>query len=795
MKKIIKRTAIAAALTILCVVLALSSGFAVIYAYISKNVDASLDFESLMSAKGLTSTIVYLDENGRERELVQLHGAENRIWTDIENVPDHVIDAFISIEDHRFFEHDGIDFKRTVGAVLNFAGNGGGFGGSTITQQLIKNLTGDDQNTIKRKIREILRAKELEKNVSKKDILEAYLNTVYLSNGCYGIKTAAEYFFSKDVSELSLPEGAALAAILKYPYKYDPIRNPEQNTQRRNTVLLRMYELGKISEDEYSSAISKPLELNTVKEKNATRNLSWFEETAIDEVADALCEKYKCDKKTAIKKIYSGGLKIVSTIKPDIQSALEKVYENEKNFPASGVLTPPESASVVIDPRTGALLAVVGSRGEKKSDRIMNYATQLTRSPGSVLKPLSVYAPALDKDIITWASVYDDVPVFFEQTDDGFTAWPKNNPRVYSGLTNVNHSIEKSINTVAVKVLRDLGTRESYEFLKKLGIRTLTDGTKSKDGKWLSDISEAPLALGATTNGCTLYQIAGAYTMLATDGTFRKPHCFTKVYDDKGELILENETGGERMISAESADIMTRMLENVVKNGTAKGMIISQNVSVAGKTGTSNSNTDRWFIGYTPDYICGVWYGYIDARDIGNFSKNPACTVFDSVMSEIYKLTPELLSNEFKKSKNVVSCLYCRDSGCLADADCILDPRGSRIELGYFKKGTEPQSHCDAHVCVEYDDGVICDGAFHFDSKKVALVKNYTRSFPCPVTVEDAQYTYRYLSPLYPPNTSADGAYFDSLAADGEYFGCSGVPKAFNRSKNQSTAIEDQHDE
>ena len=311
----------------------------------------------------------------------------------------------------------------------------------------------------------------------------------------------------------------------------------------------------------------------------------------------------------------------------------------------------------------------------------------------------------------------------------------------------------------------------------------MTEGAKSNDGAWLSDIGEAPLALGATTYGCTLYQLSGAYSMLASGGVFSRPHSFTKVYNDKGELIIDNEVTGERVISEESADIMTRMLENVVKSGTAKGMKISENVCVAGKTGTSNANTDRWFIGYTPDYICGVWYGYTDARDIGYYAKNPACTVFDTVMKEIYKITPELEHNKFKRSDNVIPCLYCRDSGKLPDKECINDPRSSRIELGYFKKGTEPQEHCDTHICVDYEEngGVICDIGNHEGAKKVALVKNYARSFPCQVIIKDAQYTYRYLSPLTEPSDNESEAYFDVLRKDNEFFGTSGVEKAFNR--------------
>ena len=752
----------------------------------AKNIDASLDFDALMSSHGLTSVMYKIDESGNEIESVRLHGSENRIWADLDVIPPHVIDAFVSIEDHRFFEHSGVDLKRTVGAALNFFGSKeSSYGGSTITQQLIKNLTDDDSVSVKRKLIEIVRALKLEKNTSKNDILEAYLNTVYLSNGVYGVETAAEYFFSKHISDVTLTEAASLAAILKYPYKYDPVRHPENNAARRDIVLARMYELGKISEEEYRAAVSKPLTLNIDKSKTSYKTLSWFEETVIDDVARDLVEKYGYDKKTANDLIFSGGLKIVTTENEKIQHSLEKIYENERNFPTSGVLTAPQSTAMIVDSHTGALLAIVGARGEKTANRTLNYATRLTRSPGSVVKPLSIYAPALDNGLITWASVFDDVPVTFEKTDDGYTMWPLNNPRVYSGLVNVNHALETSINTVSVKILRLLGAKNSFDFLRRLGITTLVESRRTSDGKYVSDIGDAPLALGAVTNGCTLYQLCGAYTVLSDGGEYQKIHSYTKVYDRNGNVILENTGSGERLISEESADIMTRMLENVVTHGTAKGMNISKNVAVAGKTGTSGADRDRWFIGYTPDFICGVWYGYVDNREIGHYAKNPACTMFDKVMSEVYSIYPERRSNKFKTSDNVVPCIYCCDSGKKPCDVCALDPRGNRTEIGYFVRGTEPQSECDAHVAVDYDaehGGVVCGIHSAFENtKKVALVKNYSRSFPCPVTITDAEYTYRFLSPLDAPSDSDGEAYYQSLEKDGEYFGTSNTNSAFNR--------------
>jgi len=774
-------------ITFVLVVLICGAAF---YFYATKRIDADLDYNTLISSMGRTSIIYSKGENGEYEETLRIHGSENRIWTDLKAIPTHVKDAFISIEDHRFYEHSGVDWRRTAGAAISFIKpDSSGYGGSTITQQLIKNITGDDGVTVKRKLTEIMRALKLEKSLTKDEILEAYLNTVYLSNGCYGIETAAEYFFSKSAYDLTVSEAASLAAILKYPYKFDPVKFPENNTARRDIVLKRMTELGKITSDEYAAAISEPLKLNINAKTNTSRHFSWFEETVIDEVIGDLMKKYGYDKKTAKSLVFSGGLQIYTTVNKKIQDALERVYENESNFPTSTILTPPESAAVIIDAHSGALLAIVGSRGEKKADRTLNYATRLTRSPGSVIKPISVYAPAIEKDIITWATVFDDVPVNFIKTDDGYAMWPQNNPRVYSGLTNVNHALESSINTVSVRILRKLGLENSFSFLKQLGITTLVEGTRTENGSWASDVAEAPLALGALTDGCTLYQITGAYTMFASGGIHRDPYSYTEVYNSDGELILKNDGEGMQVISEDTADIMTRMLENVALSGTAKGMRITSKTAVAGKTGTSGSDVDRWFIGYTPDFICGVWYGYVDARSIGYYKVNPACTVFDTVMNAVYKQNPVLLNNEFKRSDNVVKCLYCRDSGMLASTECTCDARGNRIEVGYFKKGTEPKSHCDAHIMVNYDadGGGIVDHVNVFDDKnikKVALVKNYSRSFPCRVYITDAQYSYRYLPPFIAPSDNDNEAYYQSLEKDGEFFGVSYTNSAFNRASD-----------
>ncbi len=743
-----------------------------------KNIDAGLD-ESLIRGIGLTSKIYYT-ENGEEKELLRLHGTEDRIWVSGNNIGDNLKKAFISVEDHRFYEHSGIDVRRTAGAVLNFFG-GKNYGGSTITQQLIKNLTGENKVTVKRKLTEIMRALEIEKTLSKSDILELYLNNVYLSSGCFGVETAAEKYFGKSAAELSIAEAATLAGIVQNPSAYDPIKKSENCKKRRDTVLFRMHELGAIDDIEYENALAE--ELLTVENSKSEKEeiYSWFVDALIEDVISDLVARRGISREAASQKVYSGGLAIHSTLDKDIQSLIDDFYADSSNFPKNDVGTP-DSAAVIINGKTGAVLAVSGGRGRKNANRTFSLATSAKRSPGSSLKPISVYAPAIEKDLVTWATVFDDVPLTFTKTGNDYTAWPKNNPRIYSGLTTVKRAVENSVNTVAVNVLRKVGVENSFAFCKKAGLSTLEERFLS-GGRILSDVAEAPLALGATSVGVSVRDITGAYTMFTRGGEFEKPYTYTAVYDSDGTLLLENGKSAERLISEDTADIMRRLLKTVVTSGTAKGLTLPYTVEVAGKTGTSNSNADRWFIGMTPELVCGVWYGYRDGRDIGEYKENPAAVVFDRLMGKVYE-NMENYEKRFPTSENVISAAYCVDSGLAPSGACALDLRGHRIETGYFKKGTAPKSACDTHIKVLYDKkthAVACDKCPKENLSYIGLLKLPPRSFPINVKVTDSQYTYLYLPIGTEPSLAYNEPFFAFLAKQNEYFGTSGVEKAKNR--------------
>ena len=770
--------------------LILSSAFVI---YATKGIDASLDMDMLVSNQGRTTKVYYTDAEGNavEMEDQRLIGSENRIWIPLEKIPTDVQNAFIAIEDHRFFEHKGMDMKRTAGAILGFfSGGAKHYGGSTITQQLIKNLTGDNSVTPKRKITEIMRALELEKKMSKEAILELYLNTVYLAEGCYGLETAAETYFGKSASELTASEGAALAAVIQYPTKYDPIKNPENNRERRDTILWRMHELGLLPTSVYEESIAAKTELHLGEKTQTGAKNSWFTEVVIEDVIADLSEKYGLSRTAASSMLYNGGLSVYTTMDKTMQETVEQYYENIENFPKNEEGARADSATVLIDPKSGRLLAVAGAVGEKKSDRIFNLATQMLRSPGSVIKPITVYAPALEKDLITWASVYDDVPVTFTQEGSGYSLWPKNNPRVYSGLTTVNTALCRSTNTVAVRILQQLGVQTAFGYARTLGLSHLIERENGENGAILSDVALAPLALGAVTRGVSVREMTGAYGALACGGVYHETISYTAVYNKDGKLLLSHETQGETVFSEDTSDIMTRLLQNVVSQGTATDITLRKTLPVAGKTGTSNANTDRWFIGYTPDLLCGVWYGYKDARDIGTHKKNPAVLVFDGLLTRIYaKNASDTVSldksHTFAQSENVVRCLYCKDSGELPTSACSHDLRGHRLEYGYFKKGTEPISRCDTHILVDYDSKTNAVAAEHCPSEnviRVALLKYYNRSFPCEITVTDAQYIYRHLPYGAEPSAHENEAFFQNFyESDGSYIGIAGAKQARNR--------------
>lgn len=682
-----------------------------------------------------TTRLYCYDSSGEVKELTndRISGYENALYCALADMPEDLKNAFIAIEDKRFYEHGGIDWIRTVLAVGSYVrgDTDAKFGGSTITQQLVKNLTGDSEKSIKRKVGELMRAAKVEEKLSKDAILEQYLNVVNLAQNCYGVKTAANAYFSKEPIELTLAECATIAAITNNPSKYDPIRHPQNNRARRDLILFEMKEQGMIDDASYRAAIAEEIALKVNPDAMTGRVNSWYADLAISDVIDALVKEKGYTPAEASRLIYCGGLKIYVSMNEELQRAVEEYYCNSDNFPTHAGGEKAQSAVMILDPASGDILAVAGAVGKKGSNRIQNYATNTKRPSGSVIKPLSVYAPALESGLITYGSVFDDVPLSFRQNG---APWPKNSPDIYRGLTTVNEALTHSVNTVSISVLNRLGARSSYRFLTdKLHFHSL-DGER--------DLGAASLALGQQYQGVTLRELLGGYTVLANGGVFESPRSFYKVLDGRGDLLLSNERRESRVISADTASIMTMMLRKVVKEGTGKALTLKSEVDVAGKTGTSSNNCDKWFIGYTPELLCGVWYGYEYPKSVADVSGNHALAIFDDVMHSAVKITG-IRERQFKTDDSVVAVRYCKDSGLLMSDACHLDPRGDRSEIGYFKRGTEPKQECQCHVLIDYCEGggIATKDCPEEHRHKTALLR-VARSFPRQIRVLDAPYSY-----------------------------------------------------
>jgi len=761
--------------------------------YISRNYEKNIDISLFdIAARSGATKIYYYDMEDRRTlkgepiELVdeRLEG-NSCIYVDYFSVPQNLIDAFVAIEDKRFWDHSGVDWKRTAYAVINYFKKGSlGFGGSTITQQLVKNITGERQYSKERKIQEIIWAQDIETKLTKTEIIELYMNVINLSHGCTGVQAAANTYFSKDVSELTLGECASIVAIANNPSYYDPVNHPENNVQRRNLILSQMLEQGYIDETEYDEAHNAELILDMSWSEREDNINSWYTDMVIEDIINDLCEQYGYTSSAASVLVYSGGLKIYTAMDLNVQSILEKYYSDRSNFPSDNGDNAFQSSMIVIEPYTGDILGVVGAVGDKNANRIQNYATQTTRPSGSVIKPLAVYAPSLDIGIITSASVYDDVPLEFNLKNGKYTLWPQNSPMVYRGLTNITTAIRDSVNTVSVKVLEQLGVERSFELLyDKLKMRSLIPELTLQNIGTVTDIGLASLALGQQNFGVTVREITGAYSALANDGVYNEPRSYYKVTDAAGNVLLTKEKYSETVFCSETAGIMTKMLQNVVSSGTAKSITVDKTVAVAGKTGTTQDNCDKWFIGYTPCFIGGVWCGYEYPEPLNDISGNPCIDVWDEIMTVLHKGESKLNAKSFEMSDNIVKVKCCADSGKRLTSACRNDARGDRGTWCYFKKGTEPAEYCDRHVEVLYDivnGGVACPECPDECVKSVGMVK-ILRDFPVQVYISDAQYVWRSLKDGDAMATDNTVPFFEKTLKWGRFCGISKAKEQFNR--------------
>lgn len=744
-----------------------------------------------------TSYIYCYDDNGSVQIMQQIHSTTDRQWVAFEDLPEDLIHAAVAIEDKRFYEHQGVDWITTVKACINmFFGGSSQFGGSTLTQQLVKNLElmvddSADDVTVQRKILEIFRAQAFEKTYDKDVVMEWYMNTVFFGEGCYGVKSAAENYFGKELQDMTTAELAALIGITNNPSLYNPYRtwrdNKDMNGIQRNRerqlhVLGEMYTQEWITEEEYEAAkgqlmifkrgiadadrwtecvdildntgavISKgcgyegPVRDLVAKEKedktlyycpNCGQQIdtttdssqtvySWYVDTVLEDVARDLALKDgvttwdQAVRERYINKISRAGYHIYTPYKASVQEAVDNVYNDLEKIPTALGSQQLQSAIVIVDNSTGDIVAMSGGVGKKEIADAFNRAVDAKRQPGSSIKPLTIYAQAFERGLITPASVEDDLPLKFI---DG-KAFPRNDNYVYLSQRSIWRAIVSSVNAVAVHTLERVGLRNSFDFVtNQLGLSTLVERSGTS-----SDIDYSPLGMGAFTYGVTVRDMTCAFATFASQGQYREGRTYYGVLDDKGNVVLDNDQDSRKVFGEKTINYMNYCLTDAVAQGTgtAAYMFKDNGIDVAGKTGTTQADKDRYFCGFTGYYTAAVWCGFDIPEQIhltGEEKTNPACRLWKKVMLQLHEGKENIPLFDTSEMEQATICV---ESGLLATEACSRDIRGSAktFEMSLYPEDV-PTKFCDKHISVDYcTNGVANEYCYKFESAGVITFKN-----------------------------------------------------------------------
>ncbi len=748
------------------------------------------------------SVIYYQDGTESER----LRSEENREYVSFDKVPQNLKDAFVAIEDERFYDHNGVDLRGMVRAVYTNLTTKRKEGASTITQQLIKNnVRKIGKNTMTTKLQEQYMAIEYEKKLieqfgskraAKDHILELYLNSINMHYSLNGVQTASDYYFNKDVSELTLSECAVIAAITQNPAKNAPIMNPERNRDRQVRILDKMLEHEMITESEYREAYdddvySRVSPKSKIAEVNNSVH-SYFNDAVIKSVVDDLIEQYSIGRVEAFNWLYNGGFYIESTQDPKIQAIVDDVFVDNKNFSQkdfeidiqysatiknsitdktqnfykSGTVNKeedipakieefknellgandtlvidkyipipqPQANMVVTDFHNGQVKAMIGGRGEKMTNLALNRATDSKRQPGSVFKVLASFAPSIDLGVSTAATVYDDAP--FE-----YNGWTVHNwYSGYKGLSTIRRGIEQSMNIVTVKNMLDTGIDNCFKYLNNFGFTTLVDG-EIRNGKMHTDRTAAT-CLGGITDGVTQLELTSAYGTIANLGEYHKPIVYTKVIDHEGKLILENTPEPNQVLKKQSAYILTDMMKGVITNGTGgKAKFQKIKMPEAGKTGTTTDVKDLMYVGYTPYYVAGVWIGFDQPKPIKE-NNGYHISVWREVMERVHE---DLPYKEFERPEGIISASICGASGKMAVSGlCSADPRGNMVKTDLFMAGTQSSDYCDIHATASVDVTTNMKASAYCPSDSVKRVVGILKTDETANNVDDKDY---YINP------------------------------------------------
>ncbi len=720
--------------------------------YLENEVIPNITFDAEDYSLDQTSFIYYVDANGEIQEYEKINTSTDRQWATIDEIPEALVHAAIAIEDKRFYEHQGVDWITTVKACANmFFGGSDTFGGSTITQQLIKNITGDKSVTVQRKVEEIFRAQIYEAANDKDNIMEWYLNTIYFGKLKYGVKSAAMYYFGKELKDLTIAECASLISITNNPSLFNPYTRPQNNRSRQENVLWAMKDQGWITQAEYEEALAQEMVFtqggvtkqtftctecgfqgeasafdrsredlgegfeageniyycpqcthkNTFVVQKVNEVYSWYTEMVMDDVAYDLCmangDTWNSEtKKSYLELIKLSGYHIFTCIDTEVQAMVDEVYTNLKNVPKTKSAQQLLSAIVVIDNRTGDIVAVAGSVGEKTSYDATNHATEDDpKQTGSAMKPVAVYGPAFESGLISPVTCLPDLPLSY---DGG--RFPNNVTRRYNVGNSVYDGIVESNNTISVHTLSKIGLEYAFNFAsEKFRIDGLVRLETTSSGREVSDIGYAPLGLGALTYGVSVEDMANAYATFPNDGIYREARTYTKVYDSEGNLVRDNTQETEQILSEKANNYINYCLRGVVQNNSAVQL---KATAAAGKTGTTTNSRDRWFCGYTDYYTAAVWCGYKQPEEIkvtDGSGTNPACVMWAKVMKKLHE------GKEWKDITNtsgMKSYAVCIDSGGYATSACYADPRGNRVQTVKAYSEDRPTKDCDLHTTVEW---------------------------------------------------------------------------------------------
>lgn len=712
-----------------------------------------------------TSYMHYVDADGNIQELQKIYASTtDREWATFDEIPKDLIHAAVAIEDKRFYEHQGVDWITTVKACVKMFVGSGDAGGSTITQQLVKNMTGDNSVTVRRKVVEIFKAIDFERRYDKDVIMEWYLNLIYFGDRKNGVKSAAAHYFGKELQSLTTAECASLISITNNPSIFSPYSSTftykgklmtgvERNHIRKENTLWEMRNQGYLTEAEYQASLAQELEFKSgiafedqmaycenmtcnyrgivstlVKDgdlyacpecdakiditENASQAVySWFVDTVMEDVANVLAERdgiildaLPKDQQKSYRAVYTqliqrAGYHIYTTLDMDVQNQVDAIYTNLEEIPETRGGQQLQSGIVVIDNRTGDIVAMAGGVGEKTVFDAFNMATDAKRQVGSSFKPIGVYAPAFELGVITPATVVKDLPLKYTTSSTGkTTVFPNNAERYYAYHRTVLQGLIDSVNAVSVNTLDMIGTRYSYNFAKDMfRISDLTDGSDGRS----SDMDYSPLGLGGLTDGATVRDMASAYATFANHGVYREGRTFTKVYDSQGNLVIDNIQDSEQILSQKTVDYMNYCLDRAVDEGTGT-MADIDGMDVCGKTGTTNSKKDRYFCGYTGYYTAAVWCGFEMPAEINlvGDTRHPAARLWQKVMAPLHKGKETI---PLYNADNMVSVTVCLDSGKLATDACKNDIRGNiRTASAMVYPEDIPEDYCDVHIALEY---------------------------------------------------------------------------------------------